>query len=388
MSNLQTSPDSSCSLGMPVDDDIFRTLFERSEAGMYFTDLDGRMHPNAAFCRMLGYADTELSGRSFADVTHPDDLVESERIFSEVISGRGQQGRLRRRFVTSDGRALWADLTTAVVRDPDGRPLRFQSVVIDISHRVSDEGIAAAATDALERRVAQRTAQLEASNRELESFSYSVSHDLRAPLRAVAGFSRLLEKKYAATLDETASGYVRRIVEGTDRMGEMIDDLLRFSRLGRQELKLRLVDPALLAREALQDLQADIDGRDVEVVIEEMPPVWADRALLHHVYVNLLSNAIKFTARQPRAKVLVRAVAGEDGVPVYSVEDNGAGFDMAYAHKLFGVFQRLHGRADYEGTGVGLALVKGIVERHDGRVWATAGVDTGANFFFTIGGQP
>ncbi|GAC1326973.1 MAG: hypothetical protein NVSMB17_00390 [Candidatus Dormibacteria bacterium] len=239
--------------------------------------------------------------------------------------------------------------------------------------------------DVLERRVAERTAQLEASNRDLESFTYSVSHDLRAPLRAIAGFSRLLEKKYAPSMDETASGYVRRIVQGADRMGDMIDDLLQFSRLGRQPLERRPVDLALVAREALEDLQADVEGRDIQLEIQPMPVALVDRALLHHVYLNLLSNALKFSGNEPTAIIRVAAETDATGAVVYYVEDNGAGFDMAYAHNLFGVFQRLHGREEYEGTGVGLALVHSIIDRHGGRVWAESTVGHGARFHFTIG---
>jgi PAS domain S-box-containing protein len=372
----------------PGTDDMYRTMFEGAEVGMLFTALDGRIHPNPAYCRMLGYSEAELRKLSYEEITHPDDRAESRLMINRIMAGPEHHGRWRKRYLRQDGEVLWADISTVLEDDDQGRRLRLHTVVIDITHRVASETAAAGANEVLELRMAQRTAQLEASNRDLEAFTYSVSHDLRTPLRAMAGFAGLLEKKYGSTLDEKASGYVRRIVQGADRMGEMIDDLLRFSRLGRQELSRQMVDPALLARDALQDLQAEIEGRTLDVVIEEMPLMWADRAVLHHVYLNLLSNAVKFTGRRQDARIVVRASVGPDGACVYSVEDNGAGFDMTYAHKLFGVFQRLHARDEYEGTGVGLALVKSIIERHGGRVWAEARVGGGAKFSFTIGGHP
>jgi PAS domain S-box-containing protein len=363
-------------------------MFERAEVGIVLTALDGRIHPNPAYCRMLGYDEAELRDRTYDEITHPDDRAESRLMTSLVMAGPEHHARWRKRYVRKDGEVVWADVSTVLEDDEEGHPVRLHTVVIDITHRVASETAAAGANDLLELRVAQRTAELAASNTDLEAFTYSVSHDLRAPLRAMAGFSQLLENRYGSTLDETASRYVRRIVQGSDRMGDVIDDLLRFSRLGRQELTRQMVDPAALARDALQDLQAEIEGRVVDVIIEEMPPVWADRALLQHVYLNLLSNAFKFTGRRPDARIAVGSSEGPDGTRIYTVADNGAGFDIKYAHKLFGVFQRLHGRDEYEGTGVGLALVKAVVERHGGHVWAEAAVDQGATFSFTIGSQP
>jgi light-regulated signal transduction histidine kinase (bacteriophytochrome) len=304
-----------------------------------------------------------------------------------ILAGPKRHARWRKRYVRKDGEVLWTDISTVLESDEAGRPVRFHTIVIDISKRVESEIAALGAQEVLELLVGRRTAELEASNRDLEGFTYSVSHDLRAPLRAMAGFSRMLEKKYGATLDETASHYVRRIVQGADRMGDMIDDLLRFSRLGRQELSRQTVDPALVARDALQDLQVEIEGRSISIVIDEMPALWADRALLQHIYLNLLSNAAKFTGGRADARVLVTSEVGPDGVVIYSVEDNGAGFDMQYVNQLFGVFKRLHARDDYEGTGVGLSLVKAIVERHGGHVWAESTLDEGAKFSFTIGGH-
>ena len=237
----------------------------------------------------------------------------------------------------------------------------------------------------LEQRVIERTAELETSNKELEAFSYSVSHDLRAPLRAMDGFSRILMEDYQADLVPEAKRYLGLIRENAQQMGSLIDHLLAFSRLGRQPLKKQEVAPAELAREALANLAAEQDGRDIDITIADLPVCQADPALLRQVFANLLGNALKFTKQRARAVIEVGCQPDENGNPVYYVRDNGAGFDMEYANKLFGVFQRLHRAEDYKGTGVGLATVQRIIHRHGGRIWPEAAVDRGATFYFTLG---
>jgi signal transduction histidine kinase len=238
----------------------------------------------------------------------------------------------------------------------------------------------------LERRVEQRTAELTAANLELESFSYSVSHDLRAPLRAIAGFVQILEEDHAAAFDDDARKAFERIKVNARRMGDLIDDLLEFSRIARAPLARERVDMTALARAAADEAVA-MAGRPVEVTLGLLPPAHAEPALVAQVYANLLSNAVKFTSRRPEPRITIGASTGGNGT-VYFVRDNGAGFDPEYAHKLFGVFQRLHRSSEFEGTGVGLAIVQRIVLRHGGRVWAEGAVDQGATFYFTIGGAP
>jgi signal transduction histidine kinase len=239
----------------------------------------------------------------------------------------------------------------------------------------------------LEQRVAARTAELEAANKELEAFSYSVSHDLRAPLRAVDGFSDALQSDYGPSLPAEARRYLAMIRDGAQRMGTLIDDLLAFSRLGRQPLRITRHDPGQLVREALADIGGVPPGREIVFKIGELPAVSGDRALLKQVWINLLSNAVKYTRPSARAVIEVAAMR-EEGATCFSVRDNGTGFDMKYAHKLFGVFQRLHRAEEFEGTGVGLAIVQRILQRHGGRVWAQAGLGKGATFFFTLPDNP
>jgi len=227
--------------------------------------------------------------------------------------------------------------------------------------------------------------QLEAANKELETFSYSVSHDLRAPLRAIDGFTRILLEDYAAQLPPEAQRYLRLVCDSTQHMSQLIDDLLAFSRLGRLPLNKQPVAPTDIVHLALEDLRSEREGRQVEIRIGDLPACQADPLLLRQVFVNLLDNALKFT-RGREVAVIEVGCREEEGEPVYFVQDNGVGFDMQYADKLFGVFQRLHRAEEYEGTGVGLAVVQHIIHRHGGRVWAEAEVDKGATFYFTLGG--
>jgi signal transduction histidine kinase len=236
----------------------------------------------------------------------------------------------------------------------------------------------------LEERVHQRTAQLEAAVQQLEAFSYSVSHDLRAPLRAITGFSRILIDEHQAALPNDAAAYLRRVADGAQQMGRLIDDLLAFARLGRASVRRASTEPDLIVRSVLEDLRGDYAERDVQISVASLPPCEADPALLKQVYINLVSNALKFTRGRAAAQIRIGCESNGSG-PVYFVKDNGVGFDMQYADKLFGVFQRLHRAEEYEGTGVGLAIVARVITRHGGRVWAESTPDLGASFFFTIG---
>jgi light-regulated signal transduction histidine kinase (bacteriophytochrome) len=250
----------------------------------------------------------------------------------------------------------------------------------------------------LEQRVLDRTAELETANKELDSFSYSISHDLRSPLRAIDGFSRIVLEDYSEPLAPEGKAYLQKVRDNTRQMGLLVDDLLAFARLGRQALTKHPVEPDKLVRCCLEEMARELQDRKVEIVIGELPVCRADANLLKQVWTNLLSNALKYSRKQEHARIEIgsrtqpRPTA--DGEPldpdsartelVYFVKDNGAGFDMKYIGKLFGVFQRLHRAVDYEGTGVGLAIVQRIVQRHGGRIWADAKLGQGAIFSFTL----
>lgn len=239
----------------------------------------------------------------------------------------------------------------------------------------------------LEGRVQERTAELQSANRELEAFTYSVSHDLRSPLRHIDAYAQILEEEHAPKLDDNARKCLQRIRKGVQNMGDLVDDLLNLSRVGRAELQKETVALNPLVDEAIQDLRPETKGRDIEWRIGPLPAVFCDAGLVKQVFANLLSNAVKYTRTRPRALIEVGA-APAGGAQAIFVRDNGVGFNMKYANKLFGVFQRLHRPDEFEGTGVGLATVQRIIHLHGGRIWADAALDKGAAFYFTLASQP
>ena len=241
-----------------------------------------------------------------------------------------------------------------------------------------------AARAELEQRVAQRSAELETANREIEEFTYSVAHDLRSPLRHIQGFSDALNEEFGLQLEPAAKEYLGRIVTSTQHMGRLITGLLNLAQVGRQPMHLEVTALGAVAQEVLRDLKHETTGRQIEWRIGPMPSAECDPGLIRQVFYNLLSNAVKYS--QPRNPAVIEmGRTTVDGQSIIFVRDNGVGFNMKYAGKLFGVFQRLHRREDFEGTGVGLATVQRIIHKHGGRIWAEAEVDRGATFFFTLG---
>ncbi len=236
----------------------------------------------------------------------------------------------------------------------------------------------------LELRVAERTAQLETVNRELEAFSYSVSHDLRAPIRHIASFAGLVRQRSGEKLDEKGRHYLDQVLDSAKEMGQLIDDLLSFSRMGRTAMRQGVVDLDALVEETLQALQPETQGRNIVWERSRLPKVRGDTAMLRQVFVNLLSNAIKYTRSRDPTEIDIGCQDGNQNELVIFVRDNGVGFDMQFSDKLFGVFQRLHRVEDFEGTGIGLANVRRIVARHGGRTWAEGAVNQGAAFYFSL----
>jgi len=301
---------------------------------------------------------------------------------THALRGESFTVELKARAPTLEGR--WLELTHNPIRDAAGSVLGVAVFTKDVTERRrADQEIHRLNAD-LERRVAERTAQLAMANKELEAFAYSVSHDLRAPLRAIDGFSRILAEDYAPHLPEEAQGYLRRTRDATRGMAQLITDLLELSRLGRQEPTREVIRSTDLVRQVIDELAGDRADRQIEFVVGDLPSCQADPRLLKQVFINLISNALKFTRLRETARIEV-GCDEQDGQRVWFVRDNGVGFDMRYAAKLFGVFQRLHRKEDYEGTGVGLAIVQHIIHKHGGRIWAEAEPDRGAAFHFVLG---
>jgi PAS domain S-box-containing protein len=365
-------------------------LFDHAPIGVGEVTLSGELvRVNQYFCEFVGYtADEVLSMGGMTDLLHPDD-IEDHRAIRQRISSEGiDTYSADRRFVQKEGGVIWGEVQRSLVRDPAGRPLLYIDTVRDITAQREAEAEVRTLTAELEGRVEQRTAELELSNRNLRAFSYTIAHDLRTPLRGLNGYSEVLLEEYSEILDETGRGYAERIQAASERMGTIIDDLLRLSQVTHADMKVVPVDLSAEVAAIAEGLGSRDPGRRVSFAIQEGVWVTADPILIRTVLDNLVENAWKFTAGREDATIEFAAAATEDDATVCCyVRDNGVGFEAAYADKLFQPFQRLHTTREFPGTGVGLASVQRIVERHGGRTWAQGAVDAGATFYFTLAAQ-
>jgi PAS domain S-box-containing protein len=364
-------------------EDKFKYVFDHSVIGKSLTLPTGELRVNDAVCRMLGYSRKELEGKKMHEITHPDDVEASQRSLEAMLSGSQDKVHVVKRYVHKNGSVVWADVSTSLRRDETGEPLYFITSVVDITKRKQDEAEIRRLNAELEERVVSRTAQLEATNKELEAFAYSVSHDVRAPLRAIDGFSAMVLEDDADNLSEESVGHLRRARGAAQRMARLLDDLLGLSRISRQDLLRARVDLSALARELAAELSAEHPSRRVDVSIAAEMSADADPALVRIIFRELLANAWKFTSRHESAHIEV-GVWDADVECAFFVRDDGAGFDMDRAKQLFGAFQRMHRADEFEGEGIGLATVQRLVTRHGGRVWAEAEVEKGATFYFTL----
>lgn len=360
----------------------FRLLTESALTGVYLIQDNLFRYVNPAFASIFGYAEDEL-----VDKYHPMDLTcpQDRALVEENIRKRLEDGVRDIHYffkaLRKDGEIIDVEVHGAKV-DYEGRSA-VVGTLLDVTERKRAEAEIHRLNDELERRVIERTAKLKAANEELESFSYSVSHDLRAPLRTVDGYSCILLEEHAENLDDAAKDHLTRIRLAAQHMGMLIDDLLNLARVTRLDLQLEEVDLSTLAQEIVAGLQEREPGRNAHFDIALGICVPADPRLLRIVFDNLLGNAWKFTSHEKRTHIEF-GTTEVDGEPVYFIRDNGAGFDMAYADRLFGAFQRLHDAAEFPGTGIGLATVQRIVHKHGGRLWAESAVDRGATFYFTL----
>jgi PAS domain S-box-containing protein len=339
---------------------------------------------NAACERIFGYTREEAIGRHAKDLILPPQVHHLvDGIYESLMNQTADQHHINEN-VTKDGRIITCEWFCTTLIDKEGKAIGVASLCRDITEQKMLEDELSGYREHLEALVEERTAALQAANKELEAFTSSVSHDLHAPLRHIEGFIDLLEKHAGPVLDEQCRHYMANISDSASKMGVLIDDLLSFSRMTRQAMSVQDVELGPLVRDIIRELEPDTAGRAIQWRVGEFPWVEADAAMLRIVMANLISNALKFTGPRPQARVEIGSLPGQSTETVIFVRDNGIGFDMAYADKLFGVFQRLHRADEIEGTGIGLATVRRIIARHGGRTWAEGRPDQGATFYFAL----
>ena len=356
------------------DESVHQMMDSRGDYAIFMLDAKGRVASwNKGAHHIKGYARDEILGEDFSVFYTAEDRASGKPqrdLGAAARDGRFEEEALR---VRKDGSRFWGNVVLTAVRDRTNTLAGFVKVTRDLTER----------RGAQERAVADDQA-LKAVNAELEAFTYSVSHDLRAPIRQIEGFSKILSEHLRSHVDPQVAYYLQRIEEGSQHMGQLVNDLLDLSQIGRKQASPRLISLDALVTQVLGNVRAEITDRDIDWRIASFPSVVCDPGLIHIVLTNLLSNAVKYTRPRKKAVIEIGQMAADGQLVIY-VRDNGVGFNMKYADKLFGVFQRLHRTEEFEGAGVGLAIVQRIIRKHNGRVWAESTVNGGATFFFTLG---
>ena len=398
---------------------LLESSIENANIGMVTTSLGGNLKKvNQCFCDFIGYTREELLNMTFNDFTKEEDKAKSLEFLKKVIEGKTKGESFDKFYVHKSGKIIYGSVSVSLIRDSNNQPLLFFSQIRDISEQKKYQIELAAHKNELENIISIRTAELNDkalnleksqqaltflledvndikkqleisnlklldSNKELESFSYSVSHDLKAPLRAVIGFSQILNEDFAPQLTSESKRYIGIIKDNAENMSVLINDLLEFSRMGRAELHKTQVDMRLLGERVKSELMTGIKNRDLTINIMDMPDVNADEKLIYHVILNLLSNAVKYTGKIEEA-VVEFGCTSKNNEDVFYVKDNGIGFDMKYSEKIFDVFQRLHSVEEFPGTGIGLSIVKRIINKHEGKIRVESEINKGTTFLFTI----
>lgn len=361
---------------------LLSSIVNSSDDAILSKSLDGTITSwNQGAELIFGYTAQEIVGKNIKMLIPPRLHAQEDEMIAQLAGGKSLR-HFETERVRKDGAHIYASITISPLYDANGQLTSASVILRDVTERVKAREEIEKLNESLEQKVIERTAQLEEVNKELESFSYSVSHDLRAPLRAIDGYARIIEEDYFKLFDEEGKRLFSVIQHNAKKMGTLIDDLLSFSRLGRKELNKMKVDMNELVEGAVLELEKSTNHR-AKITVGQLGTAEIDYGLINQVMINLISNAIKYSAKNPEPKVEISANRTEQEI-IFSVRDNGVGFDMQYAHKLFGVFQRLHSEADFEGTGVGLAIVKRIITKHGGRVWAEAKPNEGATFYFSL----
>jgi PAS domain S-box-containing protein len=358
------------------DESVHQMMDSRGDYAIFMLDASGRVASwNKGAHHIKGYAREEIFGEDFSVFYTNEDRSSGKPkrdLDLAARDGRFEEEALR---VRKDGSTFWGNIVLTAVRDRTNTLAGFVKVTRDLTER----------RGAQERAVADDQA-LKAANAELEAFTYSVSHDLRAPIRQIEGFSRILGEHLGTHVDPQVAYYLQRIEEGSQHMGRLVNDLLDLAQIGRKQASPRLTSLDFLIAQVVRNVRADLSDREIEWRVDAFPSVLCDPGLIHIVLTNLLSNAVKYTRPRKNAVIEIGHMVADGQLVIY-VRDNGVGFNMKYADKLFGVFQRLHRTEEFEGAGVGLATVQRIVRKHNGRVWAESSVNGGATFFFTLSGN-
>ncbi len=350
----------------------FRGAFDHAAIGMAMVATDGHwMEVNDVVCEIVGYTRDELLAMSFQDITHPDDLQTDLGLFYHLLAGETNYYHLEKRYIHKLGQEIWVQSSASLVRNIHKQPLYAVVQIQDITRRKR-----------VEEELAHRLEELARSNAELEQFAYVASHDLQEPLRMVASYTQLLARRYQGRLDSDADEFIDYAVTGVLRMQQLINDLLTYAQVGTRGRDFEATDCEAIFAQTLVDLQTALNESNAEITRDPLPMVMADPAQLRQVFQNLLGNAIKFRSTMPLHIHVSAERKGE--VWVFSVSDNGIGLDPEYAERIFVIFQRLHGREQYLGTGIGLSICKKIIERHGGHIWVSGQAGQGATFYFTI----
>jgi PAS domain S-box-containing protein len=360
----------------------FRETVINLDEGFYSVTLEGELlDHNQAFCHILGFdKTTDLKGKLLFDFWQDP---EDRKSYIQELSDKKSISGYTINAKTIKGEKITVLANAHFVSNKDNRPVRIEGILLDITERRIAEDRIKKLNDELENRVNMRTAQLESANKELEAFSYSVSHDLRAPLRSVHGFTKILLEEYNAKLDDEGKRICGIISTSATKMSQLIDDLLTFSRIGRSSLHTSLLDMKSIVGTVFMEATNENDKLRTNLKMGKLHKACGDASLIRQVWHNLILNAIKYSSNRALSEISIGSRM-DGNMITYYVKDNGVGFDMKYQHKLFGVFQRLHSEAEFEGNGVGLAIVQRIINKHNGKVWAEGATDMGSTFYFTL----
>ena len=361
-------------------EDLFRVTFDLTAIGMAHVGPQGNwLRVNKKLCGITGYSAGEmLSGMTFQQITHEEDLDTNLELVQKLLTGEIQTYDMEKRYIRKDGSPIWVHITVSLVRHEDGTPRYFISAVEDVSERRQTSEELAALSATLDYRIWERTAQLAQANDELKSFSYSVSHDLRAPLRAISGFAQILARRYNEALDDQGQHYLNNIIFAAERMNQLVDDLLRYSRLGRQAVHQK----PIALEQVLQTVSADLadkieqTGAQIEIATP-LPVVHGDATLLGQIFLNLLDNALKYHRPRVAPRIMITATP-QDKTCLVQIADNGQGIPAAQHEKVFNAFQRLHSDEIYPGTGIGLAIVAKAATLSGGHVTLTSPLADGS----------